>query len=269
MTEAIAKAAVRAARAAGEVMRNALTGELEVRTKTSIIDLVTQVDVECERLITAMLAEDFPDFTVIGEESMSENGWSDADIVAATRDAEHAWLIDPIDGTRNFVQRITGFTCSIAYVHRGVVEVGVVYDPLSDELFVARAGAGATCNGKPIRVAEVEKLRGAVVGVGFPTPDGPRARSANAVSAVIPQVMDMRALGSAALQLAYVACGRLTASIDLELHGWDHAAGALLVQEAGGSVTDATGRPFDPTIVDVISSNGLIHEALRELVPDH
>lgn len=262
MSEQVEQVAIAAARQAGVVMREALHGDLDVRTKSSAIDLVTQVDVQCEQLITEILRASFPGFTVIGEESAAENGWSDEEIAALTMQAEDAWIIDPIDGTRNYVQRLSGFTCSIAQLHRGTVMAGVVYDPMADELFVARRGHGARCNGRPISVAPTPELGSAVVGTAFPSAPSSRARATTDIASIAPRVMDMRSYGSAALQLAYVASGRLTASCDLDLHGWDHAAGALLVEEAGGRVTDALGRPYTPVIADAISSNGLVHDAL-------
>lgn len=266
MSEQAERVAVEAARQAGAVMREALRGHLEVRSKSSAIDLVTQVDVQCEQLINQILRTAFPGHTMIGEESAAEYGWTDEQVATATMEAENAWIVDPIDGTRNYVQRISGFTCSIALVRRGRVELGVVYDPMADEIFVARRGHGARCNDRPIRVASVPDLGMAVMGTAFPSAPASRARATADIAAIAPRVMDMRCLGSAALDLAYVACGRLTGSCDLDLHSWDHAAGALLVEEAGGVMTDAHGTPYTPVSVDSIASNGQIHDALLELL---
>ncbi|MDT8409508.1 MAG: inositol monophosphatase family protein [Wenzhouxiangellaceae bacterium] len=193
-------------------------------------DYASEVDRACEELIRGELKRRYPDHAIIGEEQ------------GKTGDDEHVWLIDPIDGTSNYLRGIPHFAISIALVIRGRVEHGVVYDPARDELFAASRGQGATLDNRRVRVSGRSNLSGAILGAAFPFRQR-RLMPAymGMFNALFEQCEDVRRAGAASLDLAYVACGRLDGYCELALKPWDTAAGALLVQEAGGVVMDIAG----------------------------
>ncbi|MBX6378262.1 MAG: hypothetical protein IRY95_06895, partial [Clostridia bacterium] len=175
------------------------------------------------------------------------------------------WVVDPLDGTTNFVHGLKRVAVAIALVHAGRTWVGCIYDPFQDHCYTARAGGGAFCNGQPLRVADVAHLRDSLLATGFAADTREhRPVNARAIEALIPRVRSVRALGAAALDLADVACGRLTGFWEFGLSPWDVLAGALLVQEAGGRVTAADGSAFDPAGGSIVATNGLIHEELLD-----
>ena len=191
-------------------------------------DLVTQVDKHSEELIISHIRKAYPNHNILGEESGRED-----------RQGEYTWIIDPLDGTANFVNGLPHFCISIAVAKGSQLEVGCVYDPIRQELFTASRGKGAQLNNKRIRISETRKLENALVGTGFPFRDAELLqRYLPSFNTVLPQVSDIRRAGVAALDLAYVASGRLDAFWEPGLKPWDIAAGALLVKEAGGVVTD-------------------------------
>lgn len=193
-------------------------------------DYASEIDRACEALIRTELKRRYPDHAVVGEED------------GKTGDSEHVWLVDPIDGTSNYLRGIPHYAISIAQVVKGRVEHGVVYDPTRDELFAASRGQGATLNNRRIRVSGRNTLSGAVLGAAFPF----RSRRLmpaymGMFDALFDEAEDIRRAGAASLDLAYVACGRLDGYWELALKPWDIAAGALLIQEAGGVVMDIAG----------------------------
>ena len=219
-------------------------------------NLVTEADTQSEQLIRSIVAAQFPDDAVLGEEA-GQSG----------KNAGHRWIVDPLDGTTNFAHGYRCFCVSIAYEHEGVVEFGVVYDPMAEEEFTARRGEGATCNGSALRVSDQEELRDALLATGFP------AHKAGELQANLYPFADfamnaqaLRRDGSAALDLCYVAAGRFDGFWEPSLHAWDIAAGALIVQEAGGRVTDYAGAPHLVEGEQVVASNGKIHAAMLALL---
>src|ERR1044071_7509153 len=221
--------AVRAARRAGSIInRSALGGAaLKVRSKRAN-DFVTQVDGEAEQAGMEIVRKAYPDHGFIAEESGE-----------TTPDAEYLWIIDPLDGTTNFIHGFPQYAVSVAVQHRGALTHAVVYDPGKNELFTASKGRGAFLNDRRIRVSKCLKLEGALVGTGFPFKELGRADIYLAqLKAMMEKTAGVRRAGAAALDLAYVACGRLDAFWELGLSPWDMAAGALLIQEAGGLVGD-------------------------------
>ena len=227
--------------------------------KKGPIDLVTEVDIEIERMCRDTLADRFPTHAVLAEELPNPASGAAA--------PEHRWIFDPIDGTVNYAHGLPIFCASLALEVAGRVEAGAVYDPSREELFVAERGAGARLNGAPLSVSPAAGLLDAVLCTGFPydvheTADevlglfGEFVRRARAV----------RRLGSAALDLCYVAAGRLDGFWEQRLNPWDTAAGALIVQEAGGQVTGLDGRPFTPFDGNVLASNGVLHDPMLEVV---
>jgi myo-inositol-1(or 4)-monophosphatase len=195
---------------------------------------------------------------VLGEEATSPSGPSDA---------RHRWIIDPVDGTTNFVHGLALFSVSIALEIDGRIELGVVYDPIGDELFTAERGEGARLNGRRLQVTPCRALIDALLVTGFPYhPRGGRRHQVDVFGVFLERARAVRRLGSAALDLCYVAAGRFDAFWEDELHPWDFAAGALLVAEAGGSVTDYAGVPVNVTRGQIVASNRVLHAQMLETI---
>ncbi|WP_309119019.1 inositol monophosphatase family protein [Paenibacillus sp.] len=259
--------AVNMASKAGEYMKSKLGQSLNVQVKTSMHDLVTEVDKGTEILIRKIIRTYFPTHAILGEEGVEPGAEASRLALEAMKDEEYVWIVDPIDGTTNFVHGLPFFSVSIALAHRGEVIVGVVYDPSRDELFVAEKGKGAYVHGKRMSVSPEERLEDSLVATGFPT-DRERVLplALKQIEAVAPKVRNIRSAGSAALHLAYVAAGRLSGFWEANLNAWDIAAGMLLVHEAGGRVTDMRGEPYGLHVRDVAATNGRIHEELIEIL---
>lgn len=221
-------------------------------------DLVTDVDRSVEQFVRAELAMMFPQDRVFGEE-YGEQGVG-----------ERCWMVDPIDGTTNFAQGLPIYCISIALQAGGQTVVGVIYDPTRDELFSAQRGRGATLNAAPMRVSPEPALSNAVVATGFPpVKEGDTFdQILGRLGFMIRASRGMRRLGSAALDLAYVACGRMDAFWEFRLSPWDTAAGYLLVEEAGGRVSDALGQPYTVFAPGIVATNGHIHDAMIETLTE-
>lgn len=247
------------ARQAGESLREAYYQPRHISYKGSI-DLVTQADEEAERLIVTALRESFPEHAILAEEG-GETGDGDG--------SGHIWVVDPLDGTTNFAHGFPVFAVSMALRGPdGQPLLGVVVDPLSGECFAASRGGGATLNGAPIHVTGEQELNRALLATGFPydrhtAPDNNTA----AFARFIRRAQGVRRAGAAALDLAYVACGRLDAFWEQSLHPWDVAAGILLVREAGGVVTNYVGGEEGLSEgTNVVASNGHLHEAMMAVL---
>ncbi len=226
--------AVRAARGAGSIINRAALagGGFEVRSKRAN-DFVTKVDHAAEAAIIEIVRKAYPDHAVLAEESGASAGR-----------AEYEWIIDPLDGTTNFIHGFPQYGVSIAVRHRGALAHGVVYDPVRNELFTASKGRGAFVNDRRMRVSKCLRLGDALVGTGFPFKEMAHLeRYTTQLKDMMQKTSGVRRAGAAALDLAYVACGRLDAFWELGLGPWDMAAGALLIQEAGGLVGDLNGDP--------------------------
>lgn len=238
---------------AGRMMLDSLGGSLEI-TRKGEVDLVTQVDLTLEKMIAEAIHGRFPDHSVFGEE-----GWKEGE----AREADHAWLFDPLDGTTNYVHGYPMFCVSIALTQRGDVLLGAIYDPLRDELFYAAKGEGATLNGRRVVVSDTDRLISSLLSTGFPyqratLPDNNMAL----LSKVIDRIQGVRRSGSVALDLAYVAAGRLDGHWELHVKPWDTAAGGLLVREAGGRITGMEGEAWNPFEGRIVATNGKIHDRL-------
>jgi myo-inositol-1(or 4)-monophosphatase len=226
--------AVRAARRAGSIINRAALdgGVLEVKSKR-VNDYVTQVDRAAEEAIFDVVRKAYPDHGFLAEESGS-----------SAASAQYRWIIDPLDGTTNFIHGFPQYCISIAVEQRGALVHAVIYDPVKNELFTASKGRGAFLNDRRIRVSKCARLQEALVGTGFPFKElGRLELYTRQLTTLMRTTSGVRRAGAAALDLAYVACGRLDAFWELGLSPWDMAAGALLIQEAGGLVGDLTGEP--------------------------
>lgn len=245
-------AAIEAARAAGAIQRARYRTRFEVRHKGAV-DLVTEVDLACEEAIREVLARRAPGTSVLGEEGGLTGGGVDR------------WLVDPLDGTTNYAHGFPVFAVSIAWEAGGRVRCGVVYDPLRDELFAAEEGRGARLGGERLRVSATGTLDDALLASGFPYDRRTNPRNnLDAFARLTLATQGVRRGGAAALDLAYVAAGRLDGFWEPGLKPWDLAAGILLVTEGGGRVSGYDGEPFSPWGRDVVATNGSLHALLLE-----
>jgi myo-inositol-1(or 4)-monophosphatase len=245
------------ARAAGAIQRERYETGVRIRTKSAPIDLVTEVDHACEALIVETLRKQRPADAVLAE----EGGGVDRP------GAAWRWIIDPLDGTTNYAHGYPRFCVSIGVEREDLRHVGVVYDPLLEEFYSATRGAGAFLNGRRLRVSEEDDLGRALVATGFAydvrhNPDDNLDHFARFVKSA----RAVRRDGSAALDLCYLAAGRFDGFWELQLHPWDVAAGFLIVEEAGGRVSDRSGGPAPRSGRDTVASNGHVHEAMLALL---
>ena len=239
---------------AGAIQRSHFGTDVQV-DKKGVIDLVTQVDLEVERWFRGMIGERFPSHAVLAEELDDPSN-------AAERPA-HCWVFDPIDGTVNYAHGLPIFCASLALEIDGVPTVAAVYDPLREELFTGERGAGARLNGVPLRVSTTAELVDAMLCTGFPYDVHETVDEVIGLfGAFVAEARAVRRLGSAALDLCYVAAGRFDGFWEQRLHPWDMAAGALLVTEAGGRVSTMAGGTFDSREGSVVATNGPLHKAM-------
>lgn len=255
--------AINSASKAGEWIKSKLGAYSELKTKLCEQDLVTDVDKGAEMMIRKLILTHFPTHEIFGEESVSPGAAASIAALEKARKSEYLWIVDPIDGTTNFVHGFPFFCVSIALAYKGEVIVGVIYDPMRDELFVAEKGKGAYMHGKKGLVSGEVDLASSILAVGF-NPDRDFALPVNmkGLTALSGQVRSIRAGGSAALHLAYVAVGRLSGYYEIGLNAWDVAAGALIVEESGGIVTDTVGNPYQIGVRHLAATNGKIHKEL-------
>src|SRR3954465_10392775 len=238
------------ARDAGALLMRHFKARVAIEYKGDA-DLVTVADRESETLIVARIRERFPQHDILGEEgTRTESG------------AEFKWYIDPLDGTTNFAHGFPVFCVSIALERKGERVAGVLYDPTRDELFAAEKGSGATLNGARMQVSKVAKLNEALVATGFPSHKRHKNPNIHFYHQITLRTHGVRRAGSAALDLANVASGRVDGYWEFNLNPWDTAAGVLLVEESGGTVTDFSGGRFDISSREVVASNGVLHAAL-------
>ena len=230
------------------------------------MDLVTVADRTVEKLIRSRLGEVFPEHGIFGEEGTRER-----------LDGEYRWYVDPLDGTTNFAHGFPQFCVSMGLVHRpigtkpeedGTLIAAVIYDPMRDELFTAERGRGTQLNGKPARVSRIATLSEALLATGFPSRKRHASPNIHFYHEFTLRSHGVRRAGSAALDLAYVACGRIDAFWEFNLNPWDTAAGILLVEEAGGRMTNFAGGPFRLASDEILATNGLLHDELMGFFDD-
>jgi myo-inositol-1(or 4)-monophosphatase len=252
--------AIQTARDAGRILASRLGRALQVSNKGDI-DLVTEADLASEKLIIERIKSHYPRHAILAEESGSTEG---VEVIPGRSDWK--WIIDPLDGTTNFAHGYPCFCVSIGLEREGSIEIGVVYDPMRDEMFAAERGQGATLNDRRIRVSEIEDLNSAMLCTGFPYNVRERPNFERHFANFTMEAQAVRRDGSASLDLAYLACGRFDGFWEEGLKAWDIAAGVLLVEEAGGRVSDFTGAPLDLYKPKTLASNGLVHDAMMRVL---
>jgi myo-inositol-1(or 4)-monophosphatase len=242
----------KAAKEAGLLMKSEIASDFKIHNKEGINNLVTEVDHASEKLIMDIIREDFPDHFILSEE-----------VGEIVMDSAYKWIIDPIDGTVNYANGIPICCVSIGVEHNGEMVLGAIYNPFLEEFYFAEKGKGSTLNDKPIHVSNKTEVIKSCLVTGFPytyldEPNGPL----EVFSRLIKKGIPVRRLGSAAVDLAWVAAGRFDGFYEHKLNAWDSAAGFLLVEEAGGRVSDFKGDKYSPYQPHIVATNGLIHDEL-------
>jgi myo-inositol-1(or 4)-monophosphatase len=255
MTEAL-QTAIDAALAAGKILKERRDNFGTIKYKGEI-DPVTEVDLQCEKEIIDMISSRFPDHGFLAEESNKSRNLS----------SEYQWIIDPLDGTVNFAHGYPCYCTSIGLEVNGQVELGVVYNPSLDELFVAEKGKGAFLNSKPIKVSSISNLKQSMLVTGFAY-DVSHANNNNLdhFENFLKSCQAVRRPGSAALDLCYTAMGRFEGFWEIKLHPWDMAAGKLLLEEAGGKLSLFDGSDFDLYKRQIVATNGMVHDAMLDIL---
>jgi len=262
------RTAVEAVRVGGEVIRSFARDGYRVQHHGAAYNLVTEADVAAERAIVAVLLAADPQVAILAEEA-SHSATAKPVVDWATLPA--LWVLDPLDGTNNFAHDIPHFAVSLAYYEHGSPVVGVIYDPLRDELFTAVRGEGAFYQGQRVQVGPQKTLSEIVVGVGFYYDRGAMMEATLAALADLfrAQIHGVRRFGAASLDLCYVGLGRFGLFFEYELAPWDFAAGRLFVEEAGGRITTCAGQPLGLTRSSVLATNGHVYEAALAIVGRH
>lgn len=250
------------AREAGALLRR-LHGNVRDVHHKGLVDLVTEADRASEALIAERLLGAFP-----GDDLLAEEGTGDG-----TASSRRLWIVDPLDGTTNFAHGHPVFAVSIALMVEQMVEVGVVFDPLRDEMFLARRGRGANLNGSPMRVSATDQLIDALLATGFAYDPVERPRNLAYFARFVADSQAVRREGAAALDVCYVACGRFDGYWERGVSAWDVAAASLALEESGGRLSNYLGAAFDPFSREIVASNGLVHEdmlrVIAEVVAEH
>jgi myo-inositol-1(or 4)-monophosphatase len=251
------EAAVTAVKAAGEVLRNDFGQHQEVKYKGEV-DLVTRADENAEQTIKEVLQETFPNYGMLAEEGGELKS-----------EGNVRWIVDPLDGTTNYAHGLPLFCTSIALERGSEVVLGVVHDPMSNETYTAERGSGATLNGEPIGVSDTDEPIRALLATGFPYDRNEVPVALEIFGQFALRTQSMRRLGSAALDLCYVAVGRLDGYYERGVKAWDIAAGVLILREAGGKVTDYSGHELDLERGEVVASNGPLHPDLVSVTSEY
>ena len=252
--------AIQTARDAGRILADRMGRALQVSNKGDI-DLVTEADLASEKLIIERIKTHYPRHSILAEESGATDG-----IKMVAGQTDWRWIVDPLDGTTNYAHGYPCFCVSIGLERAGSIEIGVIYDPTRDEVFAAERGQGATLNDRRIRVSVVDDLNAAMLCTGFPYNVRERPNFERDFANFTMEAQAVRRDGSAALDLAYLACGRFDGFWEDGLNAWDIAAGVLLVEEAGGRITDFIGAPLNIYTPKVLASNGLIHDKMMQVL---
>ncbi len=254
LAKSLLQTAIEAARLAGQVIAERYPAGRNTTFK-GYRDLVTETDVAVEAVILDLIRARFPDHAILAEEGGGNEAGGD-----------YTWVVDPLDGTTNYAHHVPIFCTSIGVLERNQPFLGVIHDPLREQTFVAERGKGATLNGEPIQASQTSRLIHSVVGLDWGHSDEVRGQTLKLLLQIAPRCGTVRALGSAALALAYVAAGWLDAYFNLSLKPWDTAAGTLLVAEAGGRCTTLKDEPFRAGSPTCLATNGLIHDELLAVI---
>lgn len=249
--------AIETARVAGQILLEKFGRKISI-SKKGDIDLVTEADLASEKIIIERIRSYYPKHSILAEES--------GEAIVKDGDASWKWIIDPLDGTTNFAHGYPCWCVTLALEHDGEIVVGVTFDPTRNELFAAEKGGGATLNNKPFRVSETEKLSEALIITGFPYDFKQREDFAKHLTAFLLKARGVRRDGSAAIDMAYVACGRFDGFWEEGLNAWDVAAGTLLIAEAGGRVSYYDDSKFSIYQPPICASNGRIHGEMLEIL---
>lgn len=264
----IENCAIEAARKAGDIILDGIGSinlQNDVISKIGSRDIVTKVDKAAQDIIRSTILRQFPIHDFLGEEDVDPGIDAASIAIEKKKLSKNLWIIDPLDGTTNFAHGIPLCGIIIAYASQGTVLFGLIYDPFRNELFTAWKGHGAFLNQKnKISCCQTEDLKSSVVCTGSPPNMYSLEACLRATNRLSPQVRTMRMLGSAAIMLSWLACGRVTAYFEADLNVWDLAAGALIIEEAGGKVTDVRGKPFALTTRNLVATNSRIHEKLLQ-----
>lgn len=261
MIEERAAAAIEIAKQAGALLKEGFGSLMQIDEKEGSQNLVTEYDYKAEKLILSHLSKLFPEDSFYAEES-GKSGINSEEGAGVT------WIIDPLDGTVNFAHKLPIFSVSIAAYYDGAIQFGVVYSPMQEELFTAQRGHGAFFNGKPITISAIKKLKRALLVTGFPYDVAKNpGRCMERVEKCLKLGLPLRRLGSAALDLCYVAMGRFEIYWEVSLQPWDLAAGALILEEAGGIFTQEDGKKRDLfSTQGVLATNGYLHKEMIEVL---
>ncbi|MCP4134187.1 MAG: inositol monophosphatase [bacterium] len=247
-------------REAGEILLKGFRSEETIVSYKSRTDLVTNMDRASEDFLYSKINSKFPDHTIIAEEGSRKE-----------TNGEFAWYVDPLDATNNYAHGIPFFCVSIGVYSKDSKKVvaGAVYDPYHDEMFSAATGTGAFLNGKKITVSGINDIGIAVLATGFPyTKEDPEKNNVKQFNRILPNIQGIRRIGSAALDLSYISCGRIDGYWEPYLQPWDMAAGSVIVEEAGGRVSKYNGDTFDPEYPQIIASNGKIHDTIITMLSE-
>lgn len=248
--QAFFEVALHAATEAARIHQCHAGGVLDIDTKSTDTDLVTQVDKASEARIREIILSSYPEHTILGEEEGQKGAGS-----------AYRWIVDPLDGTLNYAKGFPIYSVSIALEIDGVLQVGVVLDSAKGDLFTATKGGGAFMNGRPIHVSLEANLKRAMLLTGFHYDPTSAMQNVTLLANILPRCLAIRRPGSAALDLSYVAAGRVDGFWELALKPWDIAAGLLILEEAGGKITDGIGEPYAWSSLSLVASNGVVHEA--------
>ena len=255
----LTQTAVQAARLGGAILQDYAKKGFSVHSKGQAINLVTEADLRSEEAIIQTIQTTFPEHQILSEEQ-GQQGIPQHSI---------KWIIDPLDGTVNFAHRFPMYNVSIGVEYQGNCVIGVIYDPTRDELFLGQQGRGATLNGTPIHISATPKLAEALLVTGFAYDIHTAAdNNLKEFCAFAVRARGMRRTGTAAIDLCYIACGRLDGFWELQLNPWDTAAGKVIVEEAGGTVTNYAGGPYSIYGKTILATNGLIHSEMLEIIKE-
>ncbi len=251
------KTAITAAKEAGKIILDYYLKNVDAISKKNTYNLVTKADIDAENKIISIIKDKFPKHSILTEESGEERNKSN-----------YLWIIDPLDGTNNFYHKFPMFCVSIALYKKGKPQIGVVFDPIKKELFVAEKNRGAFLNDKQIKVSNANDLNKSLLALGFYYERGSLMRKSlvQMKKFFYENVHGIRRTGSAALDLCYTACGRFDGYWELKLSPWDYAAGSLILTEAGGRITDTQGKRYNLLMGNVAASNGKIHKKMIQIL---